>query len=363
MGTAVHVRFVLECRIPGHQERVESVEEHLPVFGSRLAGHPADQAHGRKCGKTGMTAIVVARIGPRRGMLLRDCTVRKIDQAGDSLGAEARPGKAESNPFNLIDLPEKMLASVAGMTAERTLEAFVRELHEQPLRAEESAVRSIHHDSAELFQPRRKEGPGLLLGLRIDTIAVHCSLHRLPASVAVRLGGLQHKQHHELAIPGPAVVAARRDSLERRCNLVPIMQDGGVLEDLVYGIRETKSVQTFEKRRSVHRQDGRDEGQCAVVDRHRAFSISPQLSDRWLRAPFVDKRIEWLALVRKGSQSRIAIDVPDTRLQVRQYRGSCPGSVVKPFPQRRLECAVHDIMRFNQGPESSEQISCLSLFR
>ena len=192
---------------------------------------------------------------------------------------EVRPGQAESNPLNQIDLPEKMLASVAGMTAERSLQTFVGELHEQPLRTKESTIRSSHHDAAELPQPRRKDGPGLPCRLRIDTIEVLCSLHRLPAFAAVGLGGLQHKQRYELAIPGPTVVAARGGSFERRCDLVPIMQDGGVLEDLVNWIRETKSVQTFEERSSVRRQDGRDEGQCAVVDRHRALSISPQLSN------------------------------------------------------------------------------------
>ena len=363
VGTYVRERFVLERRIPGHQEGVESVEEHPPVFGRRPAGHPADQAHRRKCGKAGMTAIVVARIGPSWGRRLRDSSIGKIDQAGYGLGAEARSGQAESNPFNQIDLSEKMLAPMAGMTAERTLAAFVRELHEQPLRAEESAVRSSHHDSAELFQPRRKDGLGLPRHLQIGTIEVLCSLRSPPAFVAVGLGGLQHKQRYELAIPGPAVVTARRGNLECCCNLVSIVQDCRVLEDLAYGVREPKFVQTFEERSSVHGHDGRDKGQCVIVDRNRAFSISPQLSDRWLRAPFGDKRIEWLALDRKGSQTRFAIDVPDTRLQVRQYRGPCPGSVVKPFPQRLLECAVHDVMRFNQFPESGEQISCLSLVR
>ena len=279
-----------------------------------------------------MATIFVARIGPIRGELLSDRVIGKIDQAGDCVGSEARPGQAESNPFNQIALPEKMPTPVAGMTAERTLQTFVGELHEQPLRTKESAIRSSHHDAAELLQPRRKDGLGLPYRLRINTIEVLCSLHRLPAFVAVGLGSLQHKQRYELAIPGPTVVAARRGNLERRCNLVSIMQDCRVLEDLAYGVREPESIQTFEKRSSVDRHDGRDEGQYVVVDRNRAFSISPQLSDRWLRAPFGDKRIEWFALNRKGSQSRIAIDVAGTRLQVRQYRGPCPGSVVKPFP-------------------------------
>ena len=107
VGTAVGVRFVLEGRIPGRQQGIEPVEESLPLFGGRLAGHSTEQAHRRKCGQAGMAAIFVARIGPIQGELLGDRAIGKIDQVGDCVGSETRPGQAESNPFNQIGLPRR----------------------------------------------------------------------------------------------------------------------------------------------------------------------------------------------------------------------------------------------------------------